>query len=34
MPKKGKKGGKGKMNKEVAPKEPFVPAWKLGKPLW
>lgn len=34
MPKKSKKGGKGKKKKEAVPKEPFVPAWKIGKPLW
>ena len=29
-----KKKGKGKGKKEAKPKEPFVPPWKLGKPLW
>jgi len=32
---KGKKGGKkGKKKKDAAPKEPFVPPWHKGKPLW
>ena len=30
---KGKKGGKSK-GKEAKAKEPFVPPWKQGKPLW
>lgn len=35
MPKKGKKGEKGKKGKkDPAPKEPFVPPWQRGKPLW
>ena len=38
MAKKGKGGkggkGKGKGKKDAKPKEPFVPPWKLGKPLW
>jgi hypothetical protein len=34
MPKKkGNAGGK-TTKKQAAPKEPFVPPWKLGKPLW
>jgi hypothetical protein len=32
MPKKGKKGKKGM--KDPASKEPFVPPWHKGKPLW
>ena len=35
MPKKGKKSaGKAKGKKGSSVKAPFVPPWKLGKPLW